>query len=48
VKVETKVAEFKKGILTNDAPIGKTSDRNGTKITFSPDGGIFSKTTFHT
>jgi topoisomerase-4 subunit B len=38
---ETKVAEFEKGILTNDAPIGKTSDRNGTKITFSPDGGIF-------
>jgi len=38
---ETKVAEFEKGILTNDSPIGKTSDRNGTKITFSPDGGIF-------
>jgi topoisomerase-4 subunit B len=38
---ETKVAEFEKGILTNDTPIGKTSDRNGTKITFSPDGGIF-------
>jgi topoisomerase IV subunit B len=38
---ETKVAEFEKGILTNDIPIGKTSDRNGTKITFSPDGGIF-------
>jgi topoisomerase-4 subunit B len=35
------VAEFEKGILTNDAPIGKSSDRNGTKITFSPDGGIF-------
>lgn len=38
---EVKVAEFEKGILTNDAPIGKSSDRNGTKITFSPDGGIF-------
>lgn len=38
---ETKVAEFEKGILTNDAHIVKTSDRNGTKITFSPDGVIF-------
>lgn len=38
---ETKVAEFEKGILTNDSPIGKSSDRNGTKISFSPDGGIF-------
>ncbi|MBN7816577.1 DNA topoisomerase IV subunit B [Algoriphagus pacificus] len=38
---ETKVAEFEKGILTNDPPIGKTSDRNGTKVTFSPDASIF-------
>ncbi|PZX55418.1 topoisomerase-4 subunit B [Algoriphagus ratkowskyi] len=38
---ETKVAEFEKGILVNDAPIGKSSDRNGTKIVFTPDGGIF-------
>ncbi len=38
---EVKVAEFEKGILINDAAIGKSSDRNGTKITFSPDGGIF-------
>ncbi|WP_339876893.1 DNA topoisomerase IV subunit B [uncultured Algoriphagus sp.] len=38
---ETKVAEFEKGILVNDAPIVKSSDRNGTKIVFIPDGGIF-------
>ncbi|MDG1277974.1 MAG: DNA topoisomerase IV subunit B [Algoriphagus sp.] len=38
---ETKVAEFEKGILTNDQKIDKSSDRNGTKIVFSPDGSIF-------
>ncbi|SFB38383.1 DNA topoisomerase IV subunit B [Algoriphagus aquimarinus] len=38
---ETKVAEFEKGILVNDAPITKSSDRNGTKMVFTPDGGIF-------
>jgi topoisomerase-4 subunit B len=38
---ETKLAEFDKGILTNDAPISKSSERNGTKITFSPDASIF-------
>jgi topoisomerase-4 subunit B len=38
---ETKVAEFEKGILTKEQPIDKSSDRNGTKIIFSPDAGIF-------
>lgn len=38
---ETKVAEFEKGILVNDAPVAKSSDRNGTKIVFTPDGSIF-------
>ncbi len=38
---ETKVAEFEKGILVNDPPVIKSSDRNGTKVVFSPDGGIF-------
>ncbi|GAA0879616.1 DNA topoisomerase IV subunit B [Algoriphagus jejuensis] len=38
---ETKMAEFDKGILTNDAPIGKSSERNGTRTTFSPDASIF-------
>ncbi len=38
---ETKVAEFEKGILINDHKIDKSSDRNGTKIVFSPDASIF-------
>lgn len=38
---DTKVAEFEKGILVNDASLGKSSDRNGTKIVFSPDASIF-------
>ena len=38
---ECKVAEFEKGILVSDPPIGKSSDRNGTKVVFSPDASIF-------
>jgi topoisomerase-4 subunit B len=38
---ETKVAEFEKGILVSDPPVEKSSDRNGTKVVFSPDSGIF-------
>ncbi len=38
---ETKVAEFEKGILVSDKPVEKSSDRNGTKVIFSPDSGIF-------
>jgi len=38
---ETKVAEFEKGILITDSPLEKTSDRNGTKVIFSPDASIF-------
>lgn len=38
---ETKVAEFEKGILVSDKAIEKSSDRNGTKVVFSPDSGIF-------
>jgi len=38
---ETKVAEFEKGILTADRPIEKSSDRNGTKIIFTPDASVF-------
>lgn len=38
---ECKVAEFEKGILVSDPPIGKSSDRNGTKVIFSPDASIF-------
>jgi topoisomerase-4 subunit B len=38
---ETKMAEFEKGILVNDPPVEKSSDRNGTKVIFSPDASIF-------
>jgi len=38
---ETKIAEFEKGILIQDAPVEKASERNGTKVIFSPDASIF-------
>lgn len=38
---ETKVAEFETGNLTLDKPVDKTSERNGTKIIFTPDASIF-------
>lgn len=38
---ETKVAEFEKGVLVNDQTVTKSSDRNGTKIIFSPDSTVF-------
>lgn len=37
----TKVAEFEKGILTQESGLDKSSERGGTKITFSPDATIF-------
>ena len=38
---QEKMAEFEKGILVNDPPIGPSNDRNGTKVIFSPDASIF-------
>lgn len=38
---ETKVAEFERGTLTNDAEIEPTSRRKGTQVSFIPDTGIF-------
>ncbi|MFN3996326.1 DNA topoisomerase IV subunit B [Algoriphagus sp.] len=38
---QTKMAEFERGILVNDPPIGPSNDRNGTKVIFSPDASIF-------
>lgn len=38
---ETKVAEFEKGILKEDRKIEKSSDRNGTKVIFTPDASVF-------
>ncbi|MBS1550192.1 MAG: type IIA DNA topoisomerase subunit B [Bacteroidetes bacterium] len=36
-----KVAEFSKGMLVENHPESDTSDRNGTEISFVPDGEIF-------
>lgn len=36
-----KIAEFSKGLITQDFPEAETSDRNGTEITFIPDTSIF-------
>lgn len=38
---QTKIAEFKKGVLTNDQRQGKTSEKNGTLVEFEPDGSMF-------
>ena len=38
---ETKVAEFCKGEIIQDAPVAKTSARNGTHIVFEPDNTVF-------
>ncbi len=38
---QTKLAEFKKGILTSDPKPGKTSEKNGTLVEFAPDETMF-------
>lgn len=38
---KTKIAEFKKGVLTLDAKETKTDDRNGTLVEFEPDNTMF-------
>lgn len=38
---KTKVAEFKRGDLTNDEKIKSSGDRNGTLIVFEPDPTVF-------
>jgi topoisomerase-4 subunit B len=38
---QTKIAEFKKGVLTNDQRQGKTTEKNGTLVEFEPDGTMF-------
>src|SRR6188508_2616031 len=37
----TKMAEFKKGVLTNDPRQGKTDEKNGTLVEFEPDNTMF-------
>lgn len=38
---KTKIAEFERGVLTKDHRVKKTTDENGTLITFTPDNSIF-------
>ncbi|MBX2913220.1 MAG: type IIA DNA topoisomerase subunit B [Cyclobacteriaceae bacterium] len=38
---KTKLAEFRKGKVTNDAKIAKSKEKNGTAIVFEPDGTMF-------
>lgn len=38
---ETKLAEFQRGEITNDAKVIKSSGRNGTLVAFEPDGSVF-------
>jgi topoisomerase-4 subunit B len=38
---QTKVAEFQRGVLTNDADVTSSSGRNGTLIAFEPDETVF-------
>lgn len=38
---QTKLAEFKKGVIFNDPRVGKTTEKNGTEITFEPDNAMF-------
>jgi topoisomerase IV subunit B len=38
---QTKLAEFKKGILVNDPKAGKTTEKNGTLVEFAPDETMF-------
>jgi topoisomerase-4 subunit B len=36
-----KMAEFSRGVIKTDYPETDSSDRNGTEISFIPDGDIF-------
>src|SRR5690348_14644497 len=38
---QAKLAEFKKGVLTNDARVTKTDEKNGTLVEFEPDNTMF-------
>jgi topoisomerase IV subunit B len=38
---QTKLAEFKKGVLTNDPKAGKSDEKNGTLVEFEPDNSMF-------
>ncbi|SMG11788.1 topoisomerase-4 subunit B [Marivirga sericea] len=38
---QTKVAEFQKGVISNDSKVASSSGRNGTLIAFEPDETVF-------
>jgi topoisomerase-4 subunit B len=38
---QTKLAEFKKGILVSDPKVSKTAEKNGTLVEFAPDESMF-------
>jgi len=38
---QTKLAEFKKGVLVSDPKIGKSDEKNGTLVEFEPDNTMF-------
>jgi len=38
---QTKLAEFKKGVLVSDPKIGKSDEKNGTLVEFEPDNSMF-------
>jgi topoisomerase-4 subunit B len=38
---KTKVAEFKKGAISKDAPVSSSSEKEGTLVSFTPDESIF-------
>jgi topoisomerase IV subunit B len=38
---QTKIAEFKKGVLVNDQRVGKSDEKNGTYVEFEPDNTMF-------
>ena len=45
---QTKIAEFERGALTVDDPIGESSLRKGTKVFFVPDSEIFGNYAYRT
>ncbi len=38
---KTKISSYERGVLLEDHPIGKSEDKNGTIITFTPDNEVF-------
>ncbi len=45
---QAKTAEFERGALTSDEPIGETTQRKGTKVSFIPDSDIFGNYQYRT